>query len=484
MIDINLLLADNELFEIVDDTNIKQISQDVKPHLSSIIESLSKKVSYNTSIRSKSEDSSANLAKESFEFSIDLFLDKAVETYVRRKKWRDKSPFHLYLNKALVSYANSIVKDYNLTEDGTLIKLICPACSYYKVNNIINGTSGNVTCDFCSKYLDSNPPENDELILRKAFSIYSVKGFACNSCNQYIPFSYVSDGQTKCLYPNCKCDLDIGNLKFRNHPSKSFSRKLLLLNNKRVNDDKDSKSEFADYIVSDKTDNALSMMQQQEVDEDLILSIFSIIETQKRANTTELKKIPTKVCMYEAFIETLKEYPTEMINYLTKGGQGSSGDISIQATIYQNYAKLIIEKLPIHFYKNGDEINITEPTDNRLYLFNGIRQFTGYINNNLVLKKRQQDVIINGEIIKDNEEAFIGSIIEVCDSDNNDLTGNVDYYTFSNIKFNSDDNVKPGMDVYVKYYSLVPNYTVGSMIQLQRIKKKLSLSINKKYSQK
>jgi hypothetical protein len=85
-----------------------------------------------------------------------------------------------------------------------------------------------------------------------------------------------------------------------------------IANNKRVNDDKDSKSEFVDYIVSDKTDNALSVMQQQEIDDDLILNIFSIIESQKKVNTTDLKKIPTKICMYDAFIETLKEKLTRI----------------------------------------------------------------------------------------------------------------------------------------------------------------------------
>ena len=44
----------------------------------------------------------------------------------------------------------------------------------------------------------------------------------------------------------------------------------------------------------------------------------------------------------------------------------------------------------------------------------------------------------------------------------------------------NDSIVKPGTDVVVKYYSIFPSYTMGSMIHLQRIKRKLSDSINKK----
>lgn len=474
MIDINLLLSNNNLFETIDQYNIEQITKDIKPHLNSTISFLSNKVANNTSLNNNSK-----LAKESFEYSVDLFLNKTIETYIRRKRWREKTPFNLYLNKALISYANNIIKDYNIPDNGHATKLICPACNYYKINTIINGVSGNVTCDYCSAFLNSNSTNKDETSFRKVFSIYSIKGFACNHCNNYIPFSYVSDGFTTCVYPNCKKELNIGNLKFKNHPVKVFSRIDLLLNNKKIVDDENSTS-FIDSIISDKNENALSLLQQEELDNHLLLNVYTLMETQKKANTTESKKIPTKICMYNAFIETLKEYPVEMVNYLTVGGQGSSGDISIQSIIYQNYAKLVLEKLPLLFYNKGNEIKITDPTDDRLYLFNGVKQFYGFINHNLIIRKKIQDIVLpNGDICKDNEESFIGLILKIQDDNGNDLSEYVEHNSFSFIKFKSTKEIKQGMEVFVKYYSVIPNYTVGSMIQLQRIKKKLSQSLNK-----
>jgi len=306
----------------------------------------------------------------------------------------------------------------------------------------------------------------------KAFYNHSPKGFKCSECGKFIPNSY--DG-IRCPYPKCREYIDRDNIVEKKHPVTFGKRQFVYINN-TINKHGNDQKEFSERYC-DTNGNAYDLLSMEEERAKEIMMINDIITKQKKANGNT-RKIPIKACMYDAFSVVLKELPDEMTKYLVNGGQ--NGDVSIQAIIFQTFVEIIESKLPIVVFMKGVQVKIEDVLDSRLHIFNGRRKFTNFLDHNLIVKKRSQIRIENGVEIEDKSNHFIGKIISITDSKGNDIKHLIDSYSFSNIKMRSSEYLKPAEDITIEYYSLKPSYTMGSMIHLQRIKKKISDSIKKK----
>jgi len=281
----------------------------------------------------------------------------------------------------------------------------------------------------------------NKLTLLKAFVKHSLKGFKCSECDRFIPNSY--EGYN-CPYPKCKKIFNKTRIK-KKHPTTSSRRQFVYINN-TINKYSDDQKEFSEKYC-DGGDNAYDLLLSKQENMESIKIITDVIANQKKANRNA-RKIPIKEYMYDAFDMVLKEFPDEMKEYLINGGQNK--DVSIQAIIFQMFVDVVESKLPIVVFIKGIQIKVEDLLDDNLNI--------------------------------DKSSHFIGKIISIKDSNNNDLSELIDSYSFSNIKMNNSELLKPGMDITVEYYSLRPSYTMGSLIHLQRLKKKITDSVNRKIS--
>jgi len=314
----------------------------------------------------------------------------------------------------------------------------------------------------------------DKLDLLKAFSKHSFKGFKCSECNRFIPNSYEG---IKCPYPSCKEVFDIEVKIEKKHPVTFGKRRFVYINNVINKNGTGDQKEFSEKYCDDGG-NAYDLLSQQEEKVNEFTMIRSVISGQKKANGNT-RKIPIKASMYDAFEAVLNELPEETTKYLINGGQ--NGDVSIQAIIFQTFADIIEAKLPIVVFMKGVQVRIESLLDERLHIFEGKRQFVNFLDHNLIIKKKSQlRINEDGSTVKDNTDHFIGKIISIKDANGEDLKHLVDSYSFSNIKMKNCQSLKAGTDITVEYFSLKPSYTMGSLIHLQRIKKKLSDSIKRK----
>lgn len=306
----------------------------------------------------------------------------------------------------------------------------------------------------------------------KAFCNHSKKGFKCPECEKFIPNSYKG---TNCPYTKCRKYIDRSITVEKKHPV-IFGRRQYVYINNTINKFNNDKKEFSERYC-DTSGNAYDLLSMEEERVKEISMIADIISKQKKANGNT-RKIPIKSCMYDAFDTVLKESPDEMVKYLVNGGQ--NGDISIQAIIFQTFVDIIKSKFPIIVFIKSIQIKIDSLLDGRLNIFDGKRKFINFLDHNLIVKKRCQFRIDNDICVKDQSDHFIGKITSITNSKGDDVSHFIDSYSFSNIKMCNSEFIKPAEDIIVEYYSLKPSYTMGPLIHLQRIKRKISDSIRKK----
>lgn len=474
MIDINELINNPSLFENIKESDIPDLSEQIIPMFQ---EKISNTADYLTNKLMAEPDKSS---KEAFEYRVKDAIKNAVYSYVAHEKWKINIPISPYIAKSMFMFAKVLI-DQNESGLDKIKIYICPACKERKSKEFLEKDNDMLYCKTCD--INSSDPslDNEHRLLYRAFSKHSTKGVKCPKCSKFVPNSLKNDNILNCPYPGCHADcLSAEEIK---HPASVINRSFVSINNiiKSNNSNGETGSfkpkEFSEQYCDSKS-NACDVLVNEQEFSNKFETIKDIIEMQKKAHGYA-RKLPTKASMYEAFANVLQAYPQDMINYLTIGGQNS--DISIQATIYQEFAKIMQSKLPIKMYLKGNLIYIDNPLDERLHLFSGIREFVNFIDHNSIIKKRKGSVCSGNDKIEDVNDSFIGQIISVTDINGDNLTSFVDYYNFTSIRFKFNEKVKPGTDVIVKYYSILPNYTLGSMIHLQRIKKKISDSVNRKY---
>ena len=472
MINLNELINNPELFNQIKENDIDELSKQLIPIFEDKIN--------NTAdfLTKKLMATPGSSSKDAFKLQIEDVIKKSVYSYVANQKFKINVPLNAYLNKSIYIFSKILIENNENGNDKIKVH-ICPHCRDRGIKEFLTKTEDVLYCKNCNNEANNSSITEEERQLYRAFSEHSIDGCCCPACQKFIPNSLKKDDILLCPY----CKSDCFNAEHAKNPTSTISRVFVSINNimkpNNSNVDTGHKStEFSEQYC-DGTDNACENLIKEEEFKKKFLSIKEIISLQKTTNQN-VRRFPNKKCMYESFDNTLDKYPEEMINYLTIGGQNS--ELSIQATIFQEFAKLMKEELPIKMYLNGNEINIIEPTDSRLNLFSDIREFSNFIDNNSVAKKRIGFKYENDNKIEDPSEMFIGELISITNIAGEDLLSFVDNYNFTSVRFKYTEKTKPGMDVIVKYYSILPSYSLKSLIHLQRIKKKISDSINSKIS--
>ena len=433
------------------------------------------------------------LPKAAFKCVAKDVVRDAIRTYCAHKKWNEDIPIIPYVSTALNRLSKNMVEDIK-GSNKKVLNFVCPACREFKIREILIKENNKLICRNCTiqietiekelielKVLENENQEinsnnkikilEKKLYFLKVFYNHSKKGFKCFKCKKFIPDSY--KGKT-CPYLKCREILDKEEIVNKNHPVTFCKRQFVSINN-AVSKYSDDKKDFSEKYCN-MNGNAYDLLSTEEEKKNELKKIKDIINKQKKTNGNT-RKIPIKISMYEAFDAALEEFPEEMVNYLVNGGQ--NGDVSIQAIIFQKFVDIIISKLPIIVFIKGIQIKINDLLDDRLNIFNGKRKFTSFMDHNLIIKKVSQFRIDDGIEIEDNSDNFIGKISKIINSKGEDVSHLIDSYSFSNIKMQNSEFLKPAEDITVEYYSLRPSYTLGILIHIQRIKKRISDSIKR-----
>lgn len=464
-----------------DISSIEKLIIEILPILQSHIDFISSK------IIPKITTGDLSLSKQAFQLRVNNVVKYALSTYLQNKKWEDDAKLYPYLLKTISRFGESIISENSCESKNNISQHICPACKEYKMREVLLFDGTNFICNNCNLKIDdinkeiancgSDPIKLDylekKLYFIKSFSKHSKTGVRCPSCNKFVPEScYIGEFL---ICPYLKCNADCTGAESMRHPVQSIKRNSV---------DIDHKSKFlegATYsnLFCSESQNAFSILKDEQELVNKNNTIKSVIEMQKLTQCS-LRKMPNKHCMYQAFQNVLENHTEDMVKYITIGGQREG--VSIQSLIYQEFGKLIEERLPISFFSKGEQTLITNPLDKRLHLYDGVHQFSNYIDQYGIIKKKIQyrldDVTLEKTPTKD--DSFIAKIFSIEDQYGNNLMNYIDEYNFCSIKMKNIEQTKPGTILTVKYYSIRPNYTLGSMIYVQRIKKKLMESTNRK----
>jgi hypothetical protein len=479
---------------VADPQKFSQITHDDVDDISClIIELLDKKIMFNA-VKVANEISSGNIEmpKAAFRKQAEDTIVNAIHTYLTHEKWKVNTPILPYLITSINRLALSVI-DNSKGKSSRVVSTICPACKEMRDIEELTVENGVYICAKCEKskaMLEQNlqtcsEPDEIEAIKNKialltAFYRHSPTGVRCPKCSKFVPNSSKINDVLLCPYYGC--NTDCSNAEIMRHPISLLKRTHLSMNimiggQKSIFNtmsDGSSRELIERYCTGD--DNAFFLLSKEQEYSKKFDIVSKIIWGQKQINGT-LRKLPIKLAMYEAFESVLSEFPVEMMDYLTVGGQGG---VAVQPLIFQKFAEIMQNKLPISIFSKGMHIYIDSPMDERLSLYKDLRQFTNYINQNLCIKRRAQYIIKDDELIENKDKHFIGKIISIKTGNDIDLMPYIDSYNFSTIHMTNDLEIVSGMDVVVKYYSIIPSYTIGSMVHLQRIKKKLADSINKR----
>lgn len=424
-------------------------------------------------------------AKTEIRTAINTFLFKS-------EHWKTGRDVNSYLLTCLNRLADRILWDSNNVKKYN--SPVCPGCKHIGSRSFLNQEDKYLKCETCFKETLRLPNEilllrnkidktkqdkinislfESRLRIHKAFSIHSKKGYHCLNCFRFLPESLNGEFGISCPFDDCDYFGSVNELKIMPHPVSMCQRVTVSLQSVKAKFS-DSKKELQDYFEADNVnpDVKMEIHETFEIEfEQLISVIDEQIKSVQRVNSSGT--MVQKLLMYEAYQNMLKQYPEEMISYLVHRKQVS--DFPIQSRIYQEYAKLMEETLPFTIKRNNKSYTVCSLLDPFLQLFDGKSEFEAEVNYNLSIPNKTVETYIGGLNFKDYGPCFIGMIIDIIDKNTNkSIKNNIKNYTFSQINM---VDIEVGTPVIVKHFRIKSHYEIGSLVYLQRIRKKIVDSV-------
>lgn len=402
-------------------------------------------------------------------------IHNSIFTYLfKSEHWRTGRDINSYILTSLNRLAQRIHWDSEGTQKMNVP--VCPACRLSGRREFLHFESKMLRCTHCTNEvsrIDIEKRENDtlfldmQLILRNCFALHSRKGFRCPDCERFIPASSVKLSGISCPYSNCYYFSRDVNLELMAHPMGLKDRPLLSLNASKESKEGDARGRSLEDKLKSTDANAdvqIEVVQTFQKEFNVVKDIMNLqqIRLNKEASTSFQKTL-----MYEAFQSMLDNNPEDMVSYLAH--EKTAGDYPIQARIFQEYCKLVEQSLPCVIVKNNEEYDICSLLDPHLDLFTGISEFKSSI--------KADHSIPNStiETYKD-KRCFIGKVIDIkLESTNESIKHLIKEYSFSKIKMNT--AAPTSVAVCVEHFRIPAHYEIGSLVHLQRIRKRIVDSV-------
>lgn len=179
-----------------------------------------------------------------------------------------------------------------------------------------------------------------------------------------------------------------------------------------------------------------------------------------------------KTFVYEAFASLLKKYPTEMSLYLLEGKRGNK----LQSKLFQEYVSIVEKNLPFSYKTSSGLVKIDSLTHPGINPFDGISKFDAVVESNQTIKNKTSELYIGNRKSYYCQPFYIGKILDVVDDNGISWLHSVVDYSFSVIN----TNLAPKTKVHVSHLRIPAHYQVGILSHINRIKKSLTDSLQKK----
>ena len=417
-------------------------------------------------------------------------LKKGVETFVfKNQHWRVGRSIGPYLSTCLTKLADSLKSDIDFVKKVSIP--VCPSCKTLGDREFLVYEGKLLRCPTCSKEysrLDEKESrtsrEEFEYRIRKVFSLHSRKGRRCPGCNRFIPESYINTKDTyrvSCPYDNCDWFGIESELEPMAHPLGQSSGLTVSMNVPIPTGETWGKcggarglgTEMQDMLDAHEINPDLRMEQEEKYLKELDIA-RKVLATQKsRLKRQPWPKVIKKFLMYEAFQSLLEHDPAGMISYLIHGK--SLGERPIQSLIFQKYIQLVENQLPFIIDGEDGEDEVYSLLDPNLNLFLGMSEYQAHVRESGFVANNTHEIFVGS---KCNGPCFIGLLCDITDEDGKSLLSEVDYYTFSSIKMKN--TVPQNTLVTVVHFRIPPHYEMYSLVNLQRVRRKVVDSIYKR----
>lgn len=454
--------------------NASSISEtEIQDLVPKILEFYAKKIDF---LAYKTYSKTDQLAKNAFKELAFQAVEKALHTFLfKTQPWKDQRDVGSYIICVLNRLSSSVVTSNNIKTT----KPICPGCKALNSKRFTLYDGPHLRCEECVKEIERLSQqskltsfESYKLKIHKVFSLHSRKGSRCPECERFIPKSYTKDlVKVSCLYDNCSWFGLSSELEEMIHPVALSDVNLISLHNQKD----ESSSNYMNLIDAseckpdDKIYHTKNFLNKFNL-------IKDIIQTQKSRLVNNIKNIK-KTAMYKAYENILLTDPESMVMYLT--GEKIQGERPIQSLIFQKYISILENQLPFEIKTDDGTEFVYSLSDPNLELFLGTSEFQTVVNSNRVIHNKTHEIYIGA---KCNGPCFIGLLCDVIDLETNQsIINDVEYYSFSMIRMK--ESVQPNKLVKVVHMRMPPHYEMFSLVLLQRIRKKIVESIDKRLSQ-
>jgi len=429
-----------------------------------------------------------SVAKKAFLENAKSEINKAVDTFIfKSEHWKTGRDLNTYLLTSLNRLSDRLISDKDSIKKINIP--ICPGCKFLDRREYMIQDGQFWRCQNCTS--DYNRIRNEislakennnfSLIMKLesrsqmflAFAKHSRKGYRCGDCARFIPESFNGENGISCPYPDCMFFGDISKLELMSHPVGLSNRTDLSLQTKIESDS--GEQEIQDLFIASNV-NADSHIEIEQAFSIEYKLLNEVIEEQLKAvkRTNHAGTMLQKVLMYEAYNNMVKSFPEDMVSYLVHRKQAS--DFPIQSKIFQEYVRLVQESLPYSIVKENSVHEVISLLDPKISLFEGISKFDAIVKLDNTIPNNTKETYTGGRKFKEYGPCFIGMIRDIRDKSTGlSLKHKIKEYSFVKIKMT--DDVLPGTQVEVTHYRIPSHYEMGSLVYLQRCRKRIVNSI-------
>lgn len=400
---------------------------------------------------------SSDLAFASFKQEIEPILNNACVSFINNN----------YLTAQLKPYLIAVVSNFFNKERDTVktqTKYVCPGCrylnqeTYIKYNKIFK-------CEVCSEKLELAKGAK-EIELFRIFSTHNKKGYKCCDCERFIPYPLILSNDIVCPYYDCFFVGKTNCLKEMRHPIAQVKINIISL---------DTNIKSSTNVIA--SDMQIEMLENFKSQLDTLKEITQSQINLLYYNGTDAT-LMHKLCMYQSFMNLMNMCPEDMISYLVLMTHNGG----MQHRLFQEYVNVLESKIPFSFKKNKKMYRVTSLLDDNLNVFDGISVFDAVVSNKQSVKNLTKEFYIGGRKGSYSQPYYIGKLLDIVNLDKNiSILSDVKDYSFSKIKL---DKTPTETHVRVSHLRIPPHYQMGSMVYLNRIRKKIvdkvALTLNKK----
>jgi hypothetical protein len=433
---------------------------------------------YSTRINSLSNSvyGTSSVAQLAFRELASQTIHKGLRSFfIEQEHWKSGRKLEPYILKCLSRLSDSIRSDLSYSKKISIP--VCPGCKALGQKEFTFYEGKSLRCTACTneserlEKISRDSREEYEYRIRKLFSLHSRKGYKCPSCDRFLPKSFMVNKTNiiSCLYDNCSWFGLESELELMNHPLAQTSGMMLSLDVKISNQ---SESTFANFLDGNSINPDVYLENEQKYEREFSIA-NEVIDLQKeRTEKIPFEKNFKKILMYQAFKNLLVSDPYGMLNYLINGK--SLAERPIHSLIFQEYISLIENKLPFNIIGGDGLTEVYSLLDPDLALFLGVSEFQSFVKESGYITNNTHEIYTGA---KCKGPCFIGYLCDIKNEEGKSLLDDVDYYTFSNVKLKT---TAPNTKVVVTHFRIPPHYEMFSLVNLQRIRRKVVDSIYKR----